>query len=214
MPLQLVQLLRNVALFGISTMGFLVFLGLWIYNDASERTDNPRLWTAVVLLVPSFLGLIVYFLVGRDKERYSSGRFQTAAIVCAICTGLTLVMVVGSAISLATADGEDLASINGTLMSMDSSLNTSWSRSFKVSSDQQSRSVNLSKAELAAFHINSSCSSGKMLLSIKQGQNERTLDISGFYSSAVDLSDFSPGRLTLTLITEQARNGNLLITWR
>lgn len=45
-----------------------VFLGVWTYKDAKSRGVSPRLWTAIVLLVPNFVGLIIYFLVVRKEE--------------------------------------------------------------------------------------------------------------------------------------------------
>ena len=44
-----------------------VLLGLWTYRDAKARGLNAVLWTLVVLLVPSFIGLIVYLVAGRNQ---------------------------------------------------------------------------------------------------------------------------------------------------
>jgi len=211
-------LLRNVSFLMISGVAFFISLALWAYHDAQERTDNPKIWTLIVLFAPSFLGLIIYLLVGRDKYRFSSGRFQKAAVTAAVCVGLSLVMVVGSAFALVGADGEELALelpfVSGSLLSMENNLTTSWSWSFKTSNQQKSRAVNLSASELAAFHVNSSSSSGTILLRVIQGDVVVDLDISGVYNGNVDLSELNPGRMTLILMAQQARNGNIMITWR
>lgn len=48
----------------------LVFLGLWVKNDAAERgMDNPVIWALVVALVPNLLGLIIYLVVRTNHGR-------------------------------------------------------------------------------------------------------------------------------------------------
>jgi hypothetical protein len=47
----------------------LVYLALvvWVYNDASGRgVNNAGLWALLVFFTP-IIGLIIYFLVGRDQ---------------------------------------------------------------------------------------------------------------------------------------------------
>jgi len=218
----------SVLLFVLSTLCFFIFLALWTYNDAKERTDNPKVWTLIVMAVPSFIGLIIYLLVGRDKDSYSSGRFQKAVITFAVCAGLSLVMLVGSAVGFAASDFngmsmisgfegsgfENLPIISGSLFAMESNLSNTWTRSFRTSNGERSRSVSLSADEIAAFHVNSTNTSGRILLRITQGSTEKLIDISDQYNSGVDLSDFRPGNFRLTLIAEQARNGNTIISWR
>lgn len=46
----------------------LAVLGTWTYRDAKSKGLNAGLWTAIVLLVPNFIGLIIYFLVARKEE--------------------------------------------------------------------------------------------------------------------------------------------------
>jgi hypothetical protein len=45
-----------------------VLLGVWTYRDAKARGLNAALWTVVVLLVPSFIGLIIYLVAGRNQS--------------------------------------------------------------------------------------------------------------------------------------------------
>lgn len=45
-----------------------VFLGIWVYRDAKARGLNAALWVVVALLVPSFIGLIIYLVVGRNQS--------------------------------------------------------------------------------------------------------------------------------------------------
>lgn len=46
----------------------LTFLATWTYRDAKKRNLDAGLWTAIVLLVPNLIGLIIYFLVARKEE--------------------------------------------------------------------------------------------------------------------------------------------------
>lgn len=49
-------------LFLLAAVGF---LGLWVYRDAKARGLDAAMWTVIVIFVPSFIGLLLYFLVGR-----------------------------------------------------------------------------------------------------------------------------------------------------
>ena len=49
------------------SLAAMVCLAVWVYRDAKARGLNAALWTAVVLLVPSFIGLLLYLLIGRNQ---------------------------------------------------------------------------------------------------------------------------------------------------
>jgi len=91
----LLLLLSGLLLAAVS-LGFIVSLGLWVYNDAKERTDQPALWTLIVLFVPSFIGLIIYLLAGRDKTTQSSGCYKNPLLIFAICFAAALAFFIGS----------------------------------------------------------------------------------------------------------------------
>lgn len=46
-----------------------VLIAVWVYRDAKSRGLEAWVWTLVVVLVPSFIGLLLYFLVGRKEGR-------------------------------------------------------------------------------------------------------------------------------------------------
>lgn len=63
--------MKMFALFGLLTSFIflaLAFLGIWTYRDAKNRGLDAGMWTAIVVLVPNLIGLIIYFLVGRNEE--------------------------------------------------------------------------------------------------------------------------------------------------
>jgi len=61
-------------------------LGLWVYADATIKSDQePLLWVLIVLLVPNLLGLLIYMLVGRtNKTATSPGKYLKLLIASAL----------------------------------------------------------------------------------------------------------------------------------
>ncbi|MBR1866923.1 MAG: hypothetical protein IJ801_10550 [Lachnospiraceae bacterium] len=57
------------ALVTIAVIALTVLLGVWTYRDAKSKGMNGVLWTAVVLLVPSFIGLIIYLIVRNENHK-------------------------------------------------------------------------------------------------------------------------------------------------
>lgn len=47
----------------------MVGLGTWTYRDAKSRGLEAGMWTLIVVLVPNFIGLLLYFLIGRKKQQ-------------------------------------------------------------------------------------------------------------------------------------------------
>ncbi|MDO5714150.1 MAG: hypothetical protein Q4Q07_06915 [Tissierellia bacterium] len=46
-----------------------IFAGIWVYKDAVAHGENGIIWLLVVILVPNFLGLVLYFLVVRRNPK-------------------------------------------------------------------------------------------------------------------------------------------------
>lgn len=89
----------NYILFGLSILFIilaLIFLGTWTYKDAKARGLKAGMWTAIVILVPNLIGLLIYFLVGRNQEymqcNYCKARIPKSAKYCMIC-GRTIVNI-------------------------------------------------------------------------------------------------------------------------
>lgn len=71
-----------------SAIAFKIFLCLFIYNDAKERSDNPALWVVVVFFVPNFIGLLLYFLIGRKRMvscPTCTARMPQGSLFCPSC---------------------------------------------------------------------------------------------------------------------------------
>lgn len=57
------------ALIAIAVLALTVLLGIWTYRDAESKGMIGILWTAVVILVPSFIGLIIYLIIRIDHNK-------------------------------------------------------------------------------------------------------------------------------------------------
>ena len=57
------------ALIAVAVIALIVLLGVWTYRDAQNKGMNGILWTAIVFLVPSCIGLIIYLIVRMDNHR-------------------------------------------------------------------------------------------------------------------------------------------------
>lgn len=53
-------------LFVLAAVAIPVLIGVFVYKDAKKRNMNAAMWTLVVVLVPSFIGLILYVIVRGD----------------------------------------------------------------------------------------------------------------------------------------------------
>lgn len=85
------------ALIAIALIALTVLLGVWTYRDAQSKGMIGIIWTAVVILVPSCIGLIIYLIVRMDNHKVtcSSCNAQVDAKnkYCSNC-GVELVPVV------------------------------------------------------------------------------------------------------------------------
>lgn len=62
------------ALIAIAGIVLTVLLCVWTYRDARNKGMNGILWTAVVLLVPSYIGLIIYLIIRTDNHKVTCSK--------------------------------------------------------------------------------------------------------------------------------------------
>jgi hypothetical protein len=61
-----------IGLAGAALLFFLlamIGLGIWTYRDAKSHGLEAGMWTLIVVLVPNFIGLLLYFLIGRKQQQ-------------------------------------------------------------------------------------------------------------------------------------------------
>lgn len=62
------------ALIVIAVLALTILLCVWTYRDAQHKGMNGILWTLVVLLVPSCIGLIIYLIVRMDAKKVNCSK--------------------------------------------------------------------------------------------------------------------------------------------
>ena len=203
-------LVISLTLLALTIIGFYVFVCLWTYHDAKVRSDKPVIWTLIVLFLPFPYGLIVYLLVGRNKGS-SPRKFKIPMIAFAVSILVACVLVIASALIPA---GSSFPRIDGISMG-EVKINTlrEWNVSYKTSGGNIDRPVILGDSNLSAFSASSSCVQGRIFLTITQGETSKTIEITGFDNVSVDLSDFEPGWLTLSLHNDKAVDASILLKW-
>ena len=56
-----------------------ILIGVYVYRDAKRRQMNAVAWTAIAVLAPTFIGLIIYLLVRRNK--YDDNHLRSVSAV-------------------------------------------------------------------------------------------------------------------------------------
>ena len=218
--------------FSIAILILMLFLGLWTYKDAQVKSDqSPALWVLVVLLVPNFLGLVVYLLVGRSKKQHSApGSFKKPLVTFAILTGLTFVVFIGSAINFAMTEGGfggNITSryVRGTMI--DAFGNARRGTFFNLNSNHRSQEWNLSvgrgngtiqisprlnENELAQVYVVGNTGEGEVFLQLEQNGRVEEFHVTEF-SGLLDVTGFTPGRIRMIASLESAEDVNLTVSW-
>ena len=91
-------LVVSVILLVGAMIALLVCLVRWFYADAKERTEAPILWMLFVLCFPA-VGLAVYLLVGRDKNKQSTNRHFKPVLIAAGTVATILPVAIVSTMS-------------------------------------------------------------------------------------------------------------------
>ena len=198
---------------------FMACLGLWTYEDAKVRSQQPPgLWVLIVLLVPNLVGLIIYLLVGRTvKQLPSPGKYKRAVIISAVCFGLGAIMMLFGTISLVQADRFDRYGSRqiGSFVRLEDDLrNGVWTISADSANGYSRRNPVLNAVEMDAFHVTNISSAGNAALLVEQGNNSKTVAIPGGFDGYIDLSGFEPGRVQITVELDHAQDVNITIRWR
>ena len=85
-------LLMPASALGLFWLYALVGLGTWVFRDARRHGMEPLLWALIAVLVPYFVGVVVYLLLRQGESSACpacGARQQADAAFCASC-GLPL----------------------------------------------------------------------------------------------------------------------------
>lgn len=198
-----------VAACAMSLLALYVFLALYVYHDAKTHADNPTLWLLIALLVPSFFGFIVYFLVGRTKKAPSDHRYRVAAIICAV-----LVAASGVLFGVMMVSSGELPILDNVSIGMVSdNIGSHWNVSYKTSGETLERTLNLTDEEMAAFTAAGSCAEGRVYMLMVQGENVLHVELTEREKMPLDLSMFDAGKIHVSLYNEGAREVEVRLEW-
>lgn len=85
--------------------------------------------------------------------------------------------------------------------------------SYKESNRGYSDTLELTEEDLARVRVWCSCDEGQVCLRIQQDTTLKEVDITNT-DSLLDMTDFQPGRITFTMVNENARNVDFELKWR
>lgn len=229
-----------------------ICLGIWTYRDARSRGLNAALWTVVALLVPSFVGLILYLTVGRNQASGlcpgCSAAVQADALFCPrcgaavggeggeapsarplprvgkgwliaffVCVALMLLYVSCFSMFGVYRHNPNFGGFSShiSIGSVERSVERRWSLSFhSFTGRKENGALNYDGTAPASVHVKSSLAGGKLELVLTQGDTRVVADLSGpQVESDIGLGDFAPGRIRMTLTGENARGGDVEVTW-
>ncbi len=195
----------------------IIFLGIWVYKDATQRGLNGWLWALVTVFVGNLIGFILYLLVGR-KEGVVEGEVKPykGLIITTIVLFVLSIVIAISTIVFSTFSGDGFMferSYGGYSYNSggfakkitDKSGGSTWEISF----DETSPSYSLDKIYNSNTKVNSVSvdltTQGSAMLIISQNDvyiNE-TIE-NGSYT--FDLSDFDTGKIYFKLINVDAKS--------
>lgn len=195
--------------FAASIMAFWLFSSLYVYNDAKTHSDNPVLWMIIAMFVPSFFGVIIYFLVGRTKKAPSDHKYGLISIISLILTFLTtiaFIVTVFAASELPVWDGVSIGMY-------ENNLGTHWELSYKTSGERHERTLNLTNEELDNIKLEASCGEGESYLLFYQNDVVKLIDISNTENSVLDMSEFSEGVINIVHYNNGGRDVRFKLDW-
>ena len=204
----------GIVTFVVAVIGTMVMLGLWVYEDAKVKSDQPPgLWVLIVLLVPNLIGLIIYLLVGRiNKNVPSPGTYKKPLIAAAVCLLFAIGLFIAGIVHFTTVDRFGVQH-NGSFIGLQDTFNRrEWTISAGSANGTSRRTFTLNRLDLDVFHVESSAA-GEIILRFQQGVRVETVDISGMFDGPVDLSGFNSGRIEITVEFVYAENVNIIINW-
>ena len=105
------------------------------------------------------------------------------------------------------------SSLSGTIMTKNLSTGN-WTISANTVNGHISQKVDFSSADLAALYVRNTNSSGTVSLVLTQGDISKTFDVSGSFNGSIDTSAFAPGKITIRLNLDNAKDVSVNVKWK
>lgn len=216
-----------------------IFLGLWTYRDAQNRGLNAKLWTLIVILGPSGIGILLYFLVARKQSfiecsncssnisrdsKYCNKCGDSVTEIKEIGKKPTKYLIIGFVVSfivsmlcfvgfIVTSDTLEFNS-GASLFLVEVNTKKKWNLSYYKSTSTFSRTIKKEDDTPSTMYIDASCDEGTLGIKIEQGDMEEIIDISNTNGTKkIDLSGFKNGKIKLFLLADECKGVDLEAYW-
>ncbi|MEG1410865.1 MAG: hypothetical protein RSD36_13590 [Terrisporobacter sp.] len=216
-----------------------IFLWVWTYKDATNKGLNAKLWTLIVILGPSGIGLLIYFLVGRKQSfikcssclksipidsKYCNKCGNSVTKIKMIEKRPTKYLIIGFIISFVLSiscfigfaiNSENLEFNSGqSLFLIEINTKSKWNISYYTSTSKFSRSMDKKENTPSTMNIEASCDEGQLYIKLTQNDIEEVIDISDTNGlKKIDLSQFKNGEIKLELIDRNCKGVGLEAYW-
>ena len=182
-------------------------LGLWVYKDAKSRGLNAKLWVIAVIFIPNFIGLILYFIVGRkqimiecsncnSRINYDSKycnkcghvidisdketvefKSNKATIRALIITFVIFVISIILIFGIAFFGNIDSYDFNVNIGGAEWNIGNEWKVSFYKSNETFKKSLTIKDSNTQKLSIKSELEKGELFLRIVQEDKEDIIDL-------------------------------------
>lgn len=186
-----------------------VLMAVWVYRDAKSRGLEAGVWTLVVVVVPSLMGLLLYLLVGRREGRRPcpacGAMTPEASAFCGRCgaelpreerpvraravgrgplvaaiAGIVLVIVLGIGFIVALAAADGFDwTPSVSTVYVENSWGDQWSVKWHYTNKGARDSFTIGADGPKTLTFTGRCDEGPLTLRIYQGEVARTFDLSG-----------------------------------
>lgn len=209
MNVHMTLLLGGAVILMVLALLSVCLIALWVHRDAKSRGLEAGVWTLVVILVPSLLGLLLYLLVGRRESRRPcpacGAAVPEASAFCGYCgaelpreeaqpraravgkgpliaavVGIVLVVILGVGLVIALAAADGFEwKPSISTVYVENSWGDQWSVKWHYSSRGSSDSFTVGADGPRTLSFAGSCGEGPLTLRVYQGETERSFDLSG-----------------------------------
>lgn len=221
----------------------MVFMGIWTYKDASSRGLNATLWTLVVILIPNLIGLLLYFLVGRNSV---SGRckncnatisksssycnkcgekvniinpikdnYSKKYLICFVASIILSILCFVGLIVFAIMGSTSDNSLGGfSLLKVETNIGDHWNISCYKTNEIEYKTIEIKSGSPKYLFVKGNCESGSLDLTIEQGDKIETIDLTNSSDyKKIDLSKFNEGKIELKLDATGATSSEFKSYW-
>ena len=195
------------SLFVIALISMVIFISLWVYKDAKSKGLNGALWVLIVIFTQNFIGLILYFLIGRKEERINctscNQPIRKNSKYCNFCgkevvyeaapkkqnsfTKKYLTLIIVSIMVWIIAFGgfmftiftdKNLAIMDGvSIGSMENSWGNKWNVSFKASGMSFNNVIKITDNKPKTLYVKGNCKEGILTLYIIKDNIIKSVDL-------------------------------------